>query len=148
MKTTDNDNHKTIINPLVNDNNIIDIKTESESEKVCVICLEIYDINKNISISHSNLINAECNCEYYIHKTCFTKWLKNRPTNEINCIICSSKATPVLTYKQLCEELLRKPRCKKRIICIYNSIVWCGIIILCWFFFGILDERNANNNYE
>ena len=166
MKTRDNDNDITIINPLVNDNdndndNDIDIinkcnfeqidietETKNETEKICVICLEIYDNNKNISILHSNLINAECDCEYYIHKTCFAKWLKNRPTNEITCLICSSKATPVLTYEQLCEELLRKPGCKKTIICIYKSIVWCGIIIICWFFFGILDERTANNNYE
>ena len=86
-----NDHHEgdiiTIKNPLVDDNNIIDKEIcndkytveiyETEDEKSCVICLEIYDNKKNPCILHSNLINAECDCKYYIHKTCFAKWLKS-----------------------------------------------------------------------
>lgn len=143
----DGEYHIIINNPLINNSNNYKIeKNEKDCDKNCVICLEYYDNNNNISILHSNLINANCECEYYIHKTCFSKWLKNRPTNEMNCLICSSNGKPVLTYQQYCQELIRKPGCKKTIICIYKSIIWCSIIILCWFFSGILEKQN--NNYE
>ena len=158
----DNDNHDdeghiiTIKNPLVDDNNIINNEIcndkytveiyETEDEKNCVICLEIYDNKKNPCILHSKLLNAECDCKYYIHKTCFAKWLKNRPTNEMNCLICSSKAKPLLTYKQLCDELVRKPCCKQTVSCIYKMVVWFCLLTLCWLFLGILEQRYSINN--
>ena len=141
----DNDHNEgriiTIKNPLVDDNNIID--GEICNDKYTV---EIYDNKKNPCILHSNLINAECDCKYYIHKTCFAKWLKNRPTNEMNCLICSSKAKPLLTYEQLCDELVRKPCCKQTVRCIYKMVVWFCLLTVCWLFLGILEERYSINN--
>ena len=160
----DNDNEQhyiSIKNPLVSDNDIIDNDIidnevyndkytmevyEIEDEKNCVICLEIYDNKINPCILHSNLINAECDCKYYIHKTCFAKWLKNRPTNEMNCLICSSKAKPLLTYEQLCDELVRKPCCKQTVRCIYKMVVWFSLLTLCWLFLGILEEHFSIDN--
>ena len=66
----DKDHIITIKNPLVDDNNIINKEIcndkytveiyETEDEKNCVICLEIYDNKKNSCILHSKLLNAEC----------------------------------------------------------------------------------------
>ena len=64
----------------------------------------------------------------------------------MNCLICSSKARPLLTYQQLCDELVRKPCCKQTVRCIYKMVVWFCLLTVCWLFLGILEERYSINN--
>ncbi len=112
----------------------------------CVICLENCINNKEYSISHSKLINSECNCKYKIHKSCFDKWLKNRPIEEINCLICSSKAKPILTCNQQCYELTRKMNYNKIIICISKTFIIIVLMIFILFILNILESWNNNYN--
>jgi hypothetical protein len=77
----------------------ININEECDAiDELCVICLERTDQNKIVSVPHNKLLTCECECRYYVHPSCFDKWMANRPT-EVSCLICLSKASPVLSCR-------------------------------------------------
>ena len=71
----------------------------------CVICMEVYDANKAKCIENTKLIISKCGCKYYIHKSCFLKWYKLRPTLDMNCMVCASEGEIVLSFYQ---KIIRK----------------------------------------
>jgi len=82
-------------------------------DELCVICLEIEDGLKNRTIVHSKFLNSQCHCHYYIHKSCFDKWLEKRPNENTFCLICSSTAKLVLPYNIRCIKILNSSKLKK-----------------------------------
>lgn len=88
----------------------------SVEQEPCVICLELLDGNKNISSPQSKFMKASCECQYFIHSSCYKQWQTNAP--EIRCLICSSDAKPVIEISKMCYEL-----------CIGKHLIYCCVII-------------------
>ncbi len=103
-------------------------------DELCVICLEIEDNFKNRTTVHSKFLNSQCHCHYYIHKSCFDKWLEKRPNENTTCLICSSKAKLVLSRKVRCIKMLNCIRLKK--CC--TELCKCIQIFLCLSFLWIM----------
>ena len=115
-------------------------------DELCVICLEIEDDFKNRTILHSKFFNSQCECHYYIHKHCFEKWLEKRPTKNIACLICSSKANLVLSRKERCIKIVNssemKINCKK--IC--RLIQWLVCLSFLWVLLREINNVKNNND--
>ncbi len=125
----------------------INITEECDAiDKLCVICLEIEDEMNNITIIRSELLKSKCDCCYYIHKSCFKKWINKRPVENLNCLICSSKATQVLTCKEKCIKIGNS---KRLLICIKEFCKftkWFLCVSVIWFILTEID--NIKNNYD
>ena len=102
-------------------------------ENICVICLEIHDENGLKCVPHSNHINAKCECAYFVHRSCFQKWVHTRPqdTNTVNCLVCSSEGVLVLSYKERIIKVFANRKCLKLIHCVSN--VFVGFVYSWWY---------------
>jgi len=119
----------------------ITINTECDAiDELCVICLEKLDSRKVVSQPHTLFLNCECECNYYIHRSCFEKWADNRPT-EISCLICLSKATQVLTLKQHIREYILTERCQyARKTCV-SLTSWFICFMGLWVMLCIFEDK-------
>ena len=117
----------------------------------CVICMEILDTNNRVCVSHSKLLNTTCGCKYGIHKTCFGEWLKQRPTDDIRCLICASEGELVLGCLGKCRQ--RLPSYQRVCYVTYRGCCYACFLIVVWqVFFLILDcidvSRDDNQEYK
>tara|TARA_Y100000768_G_scaffold387917_1_gene380973 strand:- start:6530 stop:6925 length:396 start_codon:yes stop_codon:yes gene_type:complete len=125
----------------------INITDECDAiDELCIICFEIEDGYKKKTITHSKLLKCTCKCNYYIHKSCFDKWLEKNPKKNVSCLICSSTATQVLSCKEKVGKIIKS---KKIIICfkdICKFSLWVCCFLLVWII--ISEYENINNNYD
>jgi len=115
-------------------------------DELCVICLEIEDDFKNRTIVHSRFLNSQCQCQYYIHKRCFDKWLEKRPTEDTTCLICSSKAKLVLSCKTRCIKTLNSNKLKKCCEEMCRLIPWFVCLSFLWIMLTEIDIAKNNTD--
>ena len=115
-------------------------------DELCVICLEFEDEFKIRTIIHTKLLKCQCECKYYIHKSCFDKWLNKRPNSNLTCLICSSTAKPVLSYKDCCVKILNSRRLKTCCKEFSKLIQWSLCLTFIWLL--LIEIENLNNNYH
>ena len=120
-------------------------------DNICVICMDNLDTNNRKCVPHYKFLNAECNCEYRIHKKCFTQWLKKRPTDEVRCLICASNGELVLSCVGKCCQRLHSYQ--RMCYVIYRGCCYACFLILGWqVFFLILDcvdvSHDDNQEYK
>ena len=109
-------------------------------DKLCVICLETMDGNQRMATPRHKMLKCECECKYYIHKSCFDKWLANRPNN-VSCLICLSKAKPVTTPMDIVKKCCYVRYERVKILC-HTFISWVLCFIsLCLMLRFIEDSR-------
>ena len=124
----------------------ININEECDAiDELCVICLERMDNNKAPSMPHSKLLTCECDCRYYIHKSCFDKWMVNRPT-EVTCLICLSKASPVLSYCDHVAICMRSRGCIRLKRDCLHCFSWFMCFMGLWIMLRIFE--NERIKYE
>jgi hypothetical protein len=120
-------------------------------EKTCVICLEIHDEQGLECVSHSKHINAKCECAYFVHRSCFHKWIQTRTRgddiNAVNCLVCSSEGAIVLSYQERIKNVFLNRRCLKMAQCISNVFCWWCVFMLIWEL-GDFLETNQQNRYN
>ena len=56
-----------------NTNNVVEIENDIETQKTCIICLEI-DEREIIDVNNIQKKFKNCACTGYVHKECITKW--------------------------------------------------------------------------
>lgn len=117
-------------------------------ENMCVICLEIHDENGLKCVPHSNHINAKCECAYFVHRSCFQKWVHTRPqdTNTVNCLVCSSEGVLVLSYKERIMKVFTNRKCLKLIHCVSNVFCWFCVFMMIWQI-GVFVENREQSVY-
>ena len=123
----------------------ININEECDAiDELCVICLERMDQNKIVSVPHNKLLTCECECRYYIHKSCFDKWMTNRPT-EVSCLICLSKASPVLSCRDRVLICIRSRGCARIKRDCLHCFSWVMCFISLWVTLRIFDENHIKS---
>ena len=117
-------------------------------ESMCVICLEIYDEQGVECVSHSKHINAKCECAYFVHRSCFQKWVHTRPqhTNMVNCLVCSSEGVIVLSYTERIMKIFANREWLKTIRCIMNVFCWFCVFMMIWQI-GVFVENREQSVY-
>ena len=110
-------------------------------EKVCVICLEVYDGEKRACVPHSKHIDAKCECAYFVHTSCFQKWVQTRPTNSVNCLVCSSEGMLVLSYVERISIVLKSRRCRKMLTSMTRIFCWLCLMMLLWEISCFIENR-------
>ena len=117
-------------------------------ESMCVICLEIYDEQGVECVPHSKHINAKCECAYFVHRSCFQKWVNTRPqhTNMVNCLVCSSEGVIVLSYTERIMKVFTNRKWLKTIKCLMNVFCWFCVFMMIWQI-GIFVENRENSVY-
>lgn len=111
-------------------------------DECCVICMETLDNKNRKCVPHSTLFTTSCDCKYRIHKKCFAEWLKQRPTNDIRCLICASDGMLLLTRMELCRRKI--PFC---IHIFYKTCLGCYYIFFFFFVWQVVLIL-IHNNYE
>ena len=156
MNTTRCDNYKvTQILPDTHEHNIIQSNlldnvelNQSDStnmvEKTCVICLEIMDENKVVCVQQSKLLTAECRCEYFVHKSCFNTWIQSRPSDSINCIVCSSKGVLTIGYKDKLIIMCKSRKFRRYVLYIIHVLCYIFIILTIREFFILIEYIQSN----
>jgi hypothetical protein len=114
-------------------------------DKMCVICLEIYDENEIECVPQSNHINSKCECAYFVHRSCFKRWIHSRPQNinGVNCLVCSSEGVIVLSYKERIMKILTNQKCLKLIDCVVNFFCWFCVFMMIWELSAIVEKKNV-----
>tara|TARA_Y100000741_G_C18165503_1_gene522979 strand:- start:160 stop:804 length:645 start_codon:yes stop_codon:yes gene_type:complete len=115
-------------------------------ESMCVICLEIYDEQGIECVSHSKHINAKCECAYFVHRSCFQKWVQTRPTNSVNCLVCSSEGVLVLSYTERIKQVVTSRRFRKMLGSMFHVFCWISVFMCIWQI-GIFVEQRENKVY-
>lgn len=110
-------------------------------EKVCVICLEVYDGEKRACVPHSKHIVAKCDCAYFVHSSCFQKWVQARPTNSVNCLVCSSEGVLVLSYVEGISIVLKSRRCRNVLVSMTRMFCWGCVLMLLWEISCFIESR-------
>lgn len=115
-------------------------------DRLCVICLDSLDSHQKMTFPREKMLKCECECSYYIHKSCFDKWLINRP-NEVTCLICLSKATPVQTYMDVAKKCCRvKMKCIRGVCC--KLMMWTMCLVGLWIITGFMEDRRYKYEYD
>ena len=119
----------------------ITINTECDAiDELCVICMEKVDVRMVVSQPHTVFLKCECECKYYVHRSCFEKWADNRP-RDISCLICLSKATQVLTLKEHVREYILTERCQyARKTCV-SLASWFICFMGLWVMLSIFEDK-------
>ena len=138
-------NHDAINDDAINDDAINDCAITSDRnklvEKVCVICLEVYDGEKRACVPHSKHIVAKCDCVYFVHSSCFQKWIQTRPTNSVNCLVCSSEGVLVLSYVERISIVLKSRRCRNLLVSMTRIFCWGCVLMLLWEISCFIENR-------
>ena len=138
-------NHAAINDDAINDYAINDCAITSDRnklvEKVCVICLEVYDGEKRACVPRSKHIVAKCDCAYFVHSSCFQKWEQTRPTNSVNCLVCSSEGVLVLSYVERISVVLKSRRCRNVLVSITRMFCWGCVLMLLWEISCFIENR-------
>lgn len=132
------DNHDTI-----NDDDVNTNYREKLVENVCVICLEVYDGEKRACVPHSNHIVAKCKCAYFVHASCFKKWVQTRPTNSVNCLVCSSEGVLVLGYVEGITIVLKSKRCRNVLVSMTRIFCWGCVLMMIWEISCFIENRDV-----
>ena len=76
-------------------------------DKMCVICLDILDSSGVVAKQQSIMTRTrECDCDYHAHRSCFDQWVHDKPTTELNCLVCGSGVELVIPYRKRCETCM------------------------------------------
>lgn len=143
-------NHDAINDDAINDDAINDDAINDDAitsdrnklvEKVCVICLEVYDGEKRACVPHSKHIVAKCDCAYFVHSSCFQKWIQTRPTNSVNCLVCSSEGVLVLSYVERTSIVLKSRRCRNLLVSMTRMFCWGCVLMLLWEISCFIENR-------
>jgi len=113
-------------------------------EKTCVICLEILDENKVVCVQQSKLLTAECRCEYFVHKSCFKTWIHSRPSDSINCIVCSSKGVLTIGYKDKLIIMCKSRKFKRYMLFVIRVISYICVILTVREFIILIEHIQSN----
>lgn len=98
------------------------INDDIEDNKYCLICMDETRTD-NLILNKTYISSSHCNCEYYIHNSCFREWLavKYSPkTTIIKCLICRSD---VHIKENCCNYYYNN--------CIYYSNYCCKYLYYC-----------------
>jgi len=134
-------NHHAINDDAINDCAITSDRNKLV-EKVCVICLEVYDGEKRACVPHSKHIVAKCDCAYFVHSSCFQKWIQTRPpTNSVNCLVCSSEGVLVLSYVERISIVLKSRRCRNLLVSMTRIFCWGCVLMLLWEISCFIENR-------
>jgi hypothetical protein len=133
-------NHHAINEDAINDCAITSDRNKLV-EKVCVICLEVYDGEKRACVPHSKHIVAKCDCAYFVHSSCFQKWVQTRPTNSVNCLVCSSEGVLVLSYVERISIVLKSRRCRNLLVSMTRMFCWGCVLMLLWEISCFIENR-------
>jgi len=134
-------NHDAINDDAINDCAITSDRNKLV-EKVCVICLEVYDGEKRACVPHSKHIVAKCDCAYFVHSSCFQKWIQTRPpTNSVNCLVCSSEGVLVLSYVEGISIVLKSRRCRNVLVSMTRIFCWGCVLMLLWEISCFIENR-------
>jgi hypothetical protein len=134
-------NHDAINDDAINDCAITSDRNKLV-EKVCVICLEVYDGEKRACVPHSKHIVAKCDCAYFVHSSCFQKWIQTRPpTNSVNCLVCSSEGVLVLSYVEGISIVLKSRRCRNLLVSMTRMFCWGCVLMLLWEISCFIENR-------
>ena len=134
-------NHHAINDDAINDCAITSDRNKLV-EKVCVICLEVYDGEKRACVPHSKHIVAKCDCAYFVHSSCFQKWIQTRPpTNSVNCLVCSSEGVLVLSYVERISIVLKSRRCRNLLVSMTRMFCWGCVLMLLWEISCFIENR-------
>jgi len=134
-------NHDAINDDAINDCAITSDRNKLV-EKVCVICLEVYDGEKRACVPHSKHIVAKCDCAYFVHSSCFQKWIQTRPpTNSVNCLVCSSEGVLVLSYVERISIVLKSRRCRNLLVSMTRIFCWGCVLMLLWEISCFIENR-------
>lgn len=134
-------NHHAINDDAINDCAITSDRNKLV-EKVCVICLEVYDGEKRACVPHSKHIVAKCDCAYFVHSSCFQKWIQTRPpTNSVNCLVCSSEGVLVLSYVEGISIVLKSRRCRNVLVSMTRIFCWGCVLMLLWEISCFIENR-------
>jgi len=120
-----NDEHNIIVNrECINDN--------IEDNKYCLICMD-ESRRDNLILNKTYISSGDCNCEYYIHHSCFREWLavKYSPkTTTMKCLICRSD----IRIKENCCNYYCNYCCKNFYYCLNPRcmfyMVTSGLVLL------------------
>jgi hypothetical protein len=83
--------------------------TSSIQDMTCVICLDLLDSSGIVASQQSKMTRTpECRCEYHAHRSCFEQWVSDKPTNDLNCLVCGSGAVLLISHKERCEACMEK----------------------------------------
>ena len=100
-------------------------------DKMCVICLDILDSSGVAAKEKSNFTRTpDCDCNYYLHTSCFEQWVIDKPTDELNCLVCGSDAELVISYRKRCETCMEGCKPPKNI----GFLVTVGVIFFVYLF--------------
>ena len=77
-------------------------------DTTCVICLELLDSLGASSKQKSKMTRTlDCDCNYYLHISCFDQWLQDKPTDELNCLVCGSAVELIVPCRKQCEICIK-----------------------------------------
>ena len=113
-------------------------------EKTCVICLEILDENKVVCVQQSKLLTAECRCEYFVHKSCFKTWIQSRPSDSINCIVCSSKGVLEMSCKDNLIIMCKSRKFRRYMLFTIRVISYICVILTVREFIILIEDIQSN----
>ena len=111
--------------------------TDTDTENICVICLEAEDeYNSPPYKCDELLIHDTCQCEYYVHDTCLRQWIINRPYyDELKCLVCSSPVERRLSCYEIVLDKCTLSRAAKVLLCKYIFYLG-GTVIFMSFLYG------------
>lgn len=117
----------------------------SQSSHDCLICLSYAKKRR------SQIDNYYCECDYYIHQSCYDRWRETSGTDRL-CIICDVHERPQIQIIQYGAEVVRvdnndiepdhiRQRCHG--IC-EECIIICIVVLLLFLYLirQIVYERN------
>jgi hypothetical protein len=100
-------------------------------DNTCVICLELLDSSGAETEHKSKMTRTSvCDCNYHVHGSCFEQWLQDKPTDELNCLVCGSKMELVIPCIKQCEIYIKKYEPPKNIL----LLVSMGVIFIIYVF--------------
>ena len=106
-------------------------------QEPCVICFDTVDNKGHQCCRSTSLLIARCDCDYAVHKKCMNEWLENRPSSNVQCLICSSEAETVLSCSERSLECWMRIRSEDSV---RKLIVCVGWIVILFFIFIIVES--------
>ena len=89
-------------------------------------------------------MKKKCDCKYNVHHSCFSKWVDERSTANVNCLICSSEGVIILSCSQLIKHYMCRLRCRKFYMFIIRTACWVCIMSVIWELFMFIETRYDN----
>ena len=136
-----------LIESKLSESNQSTYECEKMISNICVICLEEYDEINKACVPHSHHIIAKCKCEYFVHTSCFQKWVRTRPIKTVNCILCASEGVLVMSYTERIVMVFKTRIFRRVIVLTMQLICWICIFISLWELATFM-ENESQQYYE